>query len=317
MFVAMSASTAEAAELTCSTSTTLEELVTCVRDHMPRGSSGVFAVPSATQIDAWRSVIRAMMGGACSATLPSSLSPLLQRRLVRDSENGRRYCVLIEVADRNGDNIVDRGFGTFIVDAAAERELSHQAPHPISDRGTELQAVTVFKETRSRSFLMAGAHRDASFTESDCQSSSRLSDVAHNVANLFHEAHLALMAHYGSGPWWAIQWHGMAEDTCAAVDVHLSHGVGVPPAEGDKLLALRRSLLASHPGWRVGVPGAGVCSLNATTNVQGRLLNGVSATRVCGTRATTYSGRLTHIEQDPAFRDPESWISAIRTTWPR
>jgi hypothetical protein len=264
----------------------------------------------------WRSVVGAMMRGQCEFALPFSLRQSMRLRRVRDADSGRRYCVLMEVLDGNNDGIVDRGFGTFIVDPVARRELSHHAAHPIADISTEMQAVTIFKETRSRTLLVAGSHRDASLVDSTCQRSFKASDVAHDVTNMFHATYFALSIHYGARPWWAIQWHGMAADTCEAVDVHLSHGVDVVPVEGDKIVALRDNLLDREPDWRIGVPGSGVCSLNATTNVQGRLLNGVPANRVCGTPAATYTGRFMSIEQDPGFRDPDLWISAVIETWP-
>ena len=59
--------------------------------------------------------------------------------------------VLMEVRDANSNGSVDRGWGTFIVNNDAMRELSHQAPHPISDSTTEIQAITIFKENDSRS----------------------------------------------------------------------------------------------------------------------------------------------------------------------
>ncbi|WP_438021403.1 hypothetical protein WMF18_21015 [Sorangium sp. So ce315] len=313
--ILISSRTAMAAQLTCSASATLEDLTVCIRDQMPRRDSGSFVVPSFTQVSAWRSVVRAMIRGTCNTVLPSSLSSFMRIRSLRDAANGRRYCVLMETGDQDEDGFVDRGTGTFIVDAAARRELNHTAPHPISDMRTETEAVTIFKETRSRSLLVAGTHRDASLVVSDCQSSTMLSDVAHNVANMFHATHLELAAHYGPRPWWVISWHGMAEDTCPAVDVHLSHGMDVVPVEGDRALALRNNLRAYHPGWRIGVPGRGMCSLNGTTNVQGRFLNGVPASGVCGSPAARYTGRFVHIEQDPAFRDPDSWIAAVMDTW--
>ncbi|XYH92512.1 hypothetical protein ACMHYB_32125 [Sorangium sp. So ce1128] len=313
--VLMASPTALAADLTCSSSTTLEELAACVRDQMPGKDSGIFVVPSSTQLSAWRSVVRMMMDGRCNIVLPSSLSSFARIRLVRDAANGRSYCVLMEVADRNGDGIVDRGLGTFIVDAAAERELCHAAAHPIADMETEIQAITVFKETRSRSFLMAGAHRDASFADSLCQSSFMSSDAAHNVTNAFHSTHLELASYYGSRPWWSVQWHGMATSTCAE-EVFASHGMDVTPVDGDKILELKRNMLAYKPTWRIGVPGSSDCPLNATTNVQGRLLNGVPASQVCGRPASSYSGRFVHIEQDPGFRDAGDWIDAVRDTWP-
>lgn len=315
-FVLTAPSATKATELTCTSRPTLEQLVACARDHMPRRNSGIFVTPTSVQMSDWRSVARSMLRGSCGFTLPGSLRWFMQLRLVRDAETRRNYCVLMEVLDANNDGYVDRGFGTFIVDPQARRELSHQAAHPIADNATESQAVTIFKETRSRSFLLAGAHRDALPAASSCQSSYMAADAAHNVNTMFHTTYLALADHYQTRPWWVIQWHGMAADTCEAVDVHLSHGMDVVPEEGDKIVELRDNLLDRYPGWRIGVPGSGMCTLNATANVQGRLLNGVPANRVCSTPATSYTGRFVHVEQDPAFRDPDLWISAVIDTWP-
>jgi hypothetical protein len=46
------------------------------------------------------------------------------------------------------------------------------------------------------------------------------------------------------------------------------------------------------------------------------LLNGVPAANVCGTAASSYSGRFLHIEQDPGFRTPSDWVQAVEDTWP-
>lgn len=83
------------------------------------------------------------------------------------------------------------------------------------------------RDTDSRSFLMAGSHRDAT-------------------------------------PVFVIQWHGMAAST----------------------------------SWDVDVPGTNSCGLNATENMQGRLLNGVPAQNVCSVQASTVSQKFIHIEQD-------------------
>lgn len=307
-----------AAELTCPSSATLEELVACIRDQMPGKSSGAFVAPSVAEMSAWRSAASAMMRGDCGFALPYSLSPLVQLRRFRDADNGRSYCVLLETADRNGDGVVDRGFGAFVVDASAERELSHQVSHPVADAGTETQAVTVFKKTRSRTFLLAGAHRDASPDESGFHGFSMSSDAARNTATMFHTTHAEVMSHYGGEPWWAVQWHGMAEDTCARVDVHLSHGVDTPPAAGDKILELRNNLLAREPTWRIGVAGSRTCSLNATSNVQGRLLNSAPAATGWGFNSTAAPAarRFVHIEQHAGFRDPDRWVAAVLATWP-
>lgn len=306
-----------AANLTCSSATTLESLATCIRNQMPGSGSNGFVAPTAAQQTDWRTAVRQMLQGQCSFALPSSLAGIAQVRTFLDAQNGKSYCLLMEVLDANNNGVVDRGWGTFIVDANAARELSHQAPHPISDSTTESQAISVFKGTNSRSYLMAGAHRNANGSSgSSCQSSYGPADAAHNTAVMFHATNAELMAFYGTQPWYAIQWHGMAASTCSTVEAYLSHGRNVVPAATDKIAVLKSNMLVYHPSWKIATPGTGSCSLNATDNTQGRLINGVSASSVCGTAASTYSGKFLHIEQDPNFRTAADWIPAVLDTWP-
>jgi hypothetical protein len=192
--------------------------------------------------------------------------------------------------------------------------LFRSAPHPISDSTTENQAAGVFKGTRSRSYLMAGAHRNANGSSS-CQSSYGAADAAHNVNVMFHATNAELMAHYGAAAWNAIQWHGMAADTCSNVEAYLSHGRNVAPLTTDKIAQLKTKMLQYHPTWKIETPGTGTCSLNATDNTQGRLINGVDPASVCGTSASSYTGTFLHIEQDPGFRTPADWIPAVSDVW--
>jgi hypothetical protein len=307
---------ADAADLTCSSATNLDALATCVRGQMPASGSGGYVAPTAVQQTDWRTVVQQMLGGSCSATLPASLAGIMQRRTFTDASNARSYCLLMEVRDADSNGKVDRGWGTFIVYANASRELSHHAPHPIADSTTENQAIGVFRDTDSRSYLMAGAHRLANSGASSCQSGYGPADAAHNVDNMFQATNAELMAHYGTNDWWAVQWHGMAADTCTAAQVYLSHGRNVLPASGDKIAALKSNLLAHHPTWAVQTTGTGACTLNATDNTQGRLINGVAPAQVCGTAASSYTGRFLHVEQDPGFRAPADWVQAVNDTWP-
>ena len=107
----------------------------------------------------------------------------------------------------------------------------------------------------------------------------------------------------------------MAADTCPNTDVYPSHGRSVTPAASDKIVELRDNALAYHAAGTLICRARG-CSLNATDNTQGRLLNGVAPGSVCGTAATSYSGRFIHIEQDPGFRNPADWIGPVNDTWP-
>jgi Fibronectin type III domain len=313
---AVVSSSAAVADLTCASSMTLESLATCIRNQMPKGGPNRSVAPNATEQADWRAVVNQMLRGSCDFTLPASLSGIMQLRTFTDSGNGRNYCVLMEVRDANSNGAVDRGWGTFIVNNGALRELSQQAPHPISDSTTELQAITIFKETDSRSYLMAGAHENANAANSTCQSSYKEADAAHNTANMFHATNQELSNWYGAASWHAIQWHGMAADTCPNTNVYPSHGVAIKPLETDTISVLRTNLLVHHPTWDVDLPGVGACILDATDNTQGRLINGVPAGSVCDTPASSYTGRFIHIEQDPSFRNPCDWINPIRDSFP-
>ena len=289
------------ADLTCP-SGTLEDLVKCIRDKMPKRESNGYVAPTFAQRADWRIVVNQMLQGSCDFAVPVSLNGMVQRKTFTDTGNGRDYCLLMEVRDQNGDGFVDKGFGTFIVYNKATRQLSHQAVHPIADSGTEKQAVTVFKATDSRSFLMAGAHRNANAARSTCLPSERESDASHNSNTMVQATNEELLAYYGAAPWFAIQWHGMGDETCPDTDVYLSHGRKVS-ADTDKIRDLRRELLEHHPAtpttpaWRVDVPPLrdgepGSCDLNATENMQGRLLNGIAAERVCCTAASSVTPEI-------------------------
>lgn len=310
-----SSGTASAANLTCSSATTLDALATCLRNQIPASGSNGFAAPTVSEQNDWRGVVNQMLNGSCSITLPPSIASIAQVRTFTDSGSGTSYCLLMEVLDANANGKVDRGWGAFMVNPNAVREISHQAPHPISDSTTENQAIGIFGGSDSRSYLMAGAHRLANSGSSSCQSSYAPADAAHNVNNMFHATNLELMAFYGSNDWQAIQWHGMAADTCDAAEVYLSHGRTVSPAAGDKNLELKNTMLGYHPTWDLETPGTGACTLNATDNTQGRLINGVPAASVCGTAASSYNGRFLHIEQDPGFRTPSDWIPSVNEVW--
>jgi hypothetical protein len=225
----------------------------------------------------------------------------------------------MEVLDEDANNTVDRGWGTFMTNPAPVRELNFHISHPVSCTNTEIQGVSLFKLTNGRSYLMAGAHREANGASSPCQSSYAESDAAHNVANLFQPAVEELMSYYdGTGADYAVfQFHAMAPTTCPGVDVYITRGLSLAPEPGDTIRNLKDNLISHHPGWIVTVPGdSPSCTMNGTTNVQGRVLNGVEAGLVCTMAATSSTGRFVYVEQKLAFREASDWIDPILDTWP-
>ncbi len=315
VLVALTAVPASAATVDCAGSADLVRLIACVRDHMREADDG-FVRPSAQQWGDLASVMGAMLAGRTSPALPPSLQGIMTAGPFVDGDNGRTYALLTEVADSDGDGLVDRGFGTFLVDPAAVRELSIAIPHPIYDLDTRVQGIEVFRAVGARSFLMAGTHRNASAQASACQPSYQESDAAHNADLMFLAGTQALIAHYGARRWHQVQFHGLGSSPCPETDVFVSHGeYRVSPAAGDIVHTLRARLLADHPTWRITLDG-GSCTYDGGSNVAGRLIGGVSLGRVCSDDPASRVETFIHIEQKSAFRGSADWIPAILATWP-
>jgi hypothetical protein len=315
LFHRSSGSFVDAATLSCSGATTLDDLSRCIGAQMPQEASNGYFPPTTKEQAAWRSVVRSMLQGTCEPELPARLAGIMQLRTFHDSSNGRSYCVLMEVLDADASGDVDRGWGTFIVDPHARRELHHHAPHPLSDATTERQALAIFRDTESRGYLMAGAHRRANRGWNTCQRAYTAADMAHTTGNMFQATNEELMAFYANASWWVIQWHGMAADDCKAAHVYMTHGRDAAPSISDKIHDLKARLLERHPDWKVELAGSRACGLHGAHNVQGRFLNGVPASDVCRTAADDYSGRFLHIEQDPAFRSFADWVQPVTEVW--
>ena len=320
---------ASAATLDCPASTTLETLVDCISQQMPQSGSNGFVPPTTQQQTEFRAAVNQMLQGQCAFTLGANIAPSMIVRNFTDSGNGRSYCVLMETLDANNNGFVDKGWGTFITYAGAIREMSHHAPHPKfntsttgseGDSYTEREAVRIFMDTSSRSYLMCGARRGANSTSNACQSAYSFADCAHNTNNMFHAANQELAAFYGAQDWLAIQWHGKAVDSCS-MDHFMSIGFDANPPAGSKVLALQSAINAVRPDWSTATPHNDGCSLNATENVQGRMLNGVAAGSVCGTSATAPSQKFMHIEQTVGLlADLDGaalgWSTAINNAFP-
>ncbi|MCI0475764.1 MAG: hypothetical protein L0Y55_05915, partial [Anaerolineales bacterium] len=235
--------------LTCPTATTLEQLVACIINQGPYASGAGYVEPSSTVKTDWQTVVNSMMNGSCDFALPASLAPVMTIKTFTDSGNSRNYCVLYETADTNANGKVDKGWGTFITYNASTKALIIQAPHPVYDMTTETESIIVFKETRARAFLLMGDHRNASST-SACQSGYYISDPAHDVRDVFNPTTVQIKSYFGSTPYWTIQFHGMAADSCST-HVYMSNGFSTLPPSGTKIWQLHDTMHANHPTWSI------------------------------------------------------------------
>ncbi|MEM1094487.1 MAG: hypothetical protein AAGJ10_07775 [Bacteroidota bacterium] len=121
-----------ARDVDCSSETTLEALIDCVKDHMPVEDAQIFRVPNNTEQAAWNTIVTDMMedNGSCSVSLPAALTANFSVFLFTDTSNSRTYCVLLEVTDNDANDVFDYGWGMFIVYHGATRNLSIEVPHP-------------------------------------------------------------------------------------------------------------------------------------------------------------------------------------------
>jgi hypothetical protein len=298
--------------LTCPRARQLESLLRCVVDQSGmRDRSGVYVIPTDAERADFGVAARAMLDGACAQiVLGPTLSGVYRVAGFTDISDGRRYCVLLEVGDVDGNGKIDKGWGTFIVAPGGTRELNIAIAHPLDDARTEDEGLDIFKATGSRTLLLAGSRRDLGGQRS-CPGEGLCpaSDVAHNTDTMFFVVTQQLAAYYGSRDWTQLQFHG--NRSCPETDIHLSYGVRVPFTGVDKLSVLKAALNRHQPDWTVtmfGEPGER-CELDGTTNVEGRFLNPLA------------QQRFVHIEQymDEARtdrRDAENWIPVIRDALP-
>jgi hypothetical protein len=316
------ATPAPASDLSCSQAANLDELIDCVVARMPAASGpDGFAVPDATALDDWRAVNTEMLAGRCEdIALPDRLRPAYVIKTIADA--GANHCVLLEVADADGNGVVDRGWGTFIVRSGPARELNIQAPHAVTDRQTESEAIGVYKGVAARSFLMAGTPRGANQTLSSCQIEAYESDAAHNTVMPFHFTTVAIAEYYArtKTDFNVIQFHGMRDTSCSDIDVYMTNGIDTKPLPSDRLAILRAAFVRQNPKLTVRTPGEPPpCNLVGETNVQGRLLNGVDPGKVCTfplARGVKPSGKFIHIEQKMSVRNASMWVPAISSVWP-
>jgi hypothetical protein len=307
-------------------------------------SDELYRIPTQRDLQEWRRAVEAMLQGdlAGAAQLLGAIVPSYKVVRYTDSstEDPRVDHLLVE-ADLTPTGIVPTvvvGWGTYVFDPAARRELSIQVPHPRADQFTEDQGVDGFWQLRARSLLLAGTHRCASETESACDGVTttcgspaapfRISDPSHGaracdptIANPFQVVHEAVFRIIPQTV--ALQLHGNSADDCADVHVLLSSsGSDFRVADYGNIQRLMQRLMANvDAALNVQAcsspPAKGACNLCGTNNVQGRWTNGSTA-NACRVAAPAKAGeQFIHIEQNRAMRSDDNrqrLIEAISTT---
>ncbi len=165
----------------------LPDLVAEVRTFMPGEASGGYVVPTPEEEEAFRAAARALLAGD-AATAERALAPFagaFEVLEVLDGAGGGRYLAIAEVPGA-ATGLLPRGWGLFLFARTPARDrLVIEAPHPLADRESEMDAAVATSRLRPAAFLLAGAHRYA-----DPKPLSDMAHASHSVFEAVHEAAL-------------------------------------------------------------------------------------------------------------------------------
>ena len=284
------------------------------RPHASPDTLPAFETP-APRISQFRDLLQSLLDRKWAKA--SAQARAMNYLLVRIREAGSTFIVASDDSDTGRDP-------TVVINLNPKRDLVVGAPHVPFEQGTAEQATVLLRDLAGRAAIVSGAHRCASrsFTRCDGRTdvcgtlqSFRDSDVGHNVATLYHAAHVLFAERWRSSI--VMSLHGMSEDDEGVrTSLIVSNGIRAgDPAQRTVATRLRARLTR----W-IMQPGAVVsCNLAADsvhdyrklcglTNVQGRHVNGDS--NACRGDVDAGTGRFIHLEQDPAVRQPYTEKSA-------
>ncbi|KAI8846887.1 hypothetical protein BC829DRAFT_397711 [Chytridium lagenaria] len=256
-----------------------------------------------------------MLANGCPTQVPSDV--------IQDTAVGRNFCVAAETTIDSKSRFT-KGWGVFVVPfGAGEREgagLHLQAPHPIFDGSTDLVAADLFRNVQGfRSLLLATRHRNAYQVDSTCTPNSgySLTDPTHSDGEPFFNFASAILQYQNAttcsdSNCGILQLHGKGANTCSSDTFFLSAGTGVASVYNNNptwhVNRMATALLQSKPvgsNWTAGTPASSSCTLTATRNVVGKIVNGISFAQVCSGTVTSskVTGRFSHIETAQAGRE--------------
>lgn len=219
-------------------------------------------------------------------------------------------------------------WGTYILNRNPLRsQLIIQAPHPVYDSKTGLQAIFCFKNLGARAYFVSGTHRcnnsqftTCSGTTSACSTSDtnyRISDNAHNVLSVFQKTTEVFSV--GLPDTYYVQLHGFAKGDTDPYLI-MSNGTRITPSP-DYVSVLKNELykIDNTLTFKLAHIDLSWSRLIATTNTQGRLLN--NSPTPCTQNAASCSGRFIHIEQEKSKlrNDVFGWLKmyeALSYTFP-
>lgn len=277
-----------------------------------------FLVASDPELADWQAVFALAMNGQWEEAFGDG--DLLGYEVVEflDTVSGETFHLLRERFVPGEVGFTGRGVFAFFEGADVQSDLVIEIPHPIFDADTLEEGALALVEVRPRVLAIAGTHRNNALTLTTCDGTFsggakyRISDVAHHPGNFFHASHRWLESNLPGSR--SVQLHGFC---CPGVfpydaltdDCVISTGIDAPTSPTN-FAQIWRDRIDGQMFLADGVDqttaavfGDDAAVLGATTNLQGRISNGVAPGAECDTEAVSVSGRFFHIEQDPDVRE--------------
>ncbi|KAF7340325.1 Carboxypeptidase [Mycena venus] len=307
---------------------TFEDIISCfdaftVSEGFYTDETYAAAQPNNEELSAWEDLITSLLsvdGNCTSVIVPASIADIYDVSLFTDPA-GPQYCIASET--NSVDGLYAKGWGLVAVPAAQKqimRDIHLAAPHPAFDLFTPEQAGALFKSTGARSLLIAGRSRTANLAPSDCvipasnTTTYYKTDPAHDTAEPFFSASKTIR-----------NWqHANGGCPAQSYTMFLSTGIGRSQASvawytdtvDRPIKRLKTELMKAFPTWNVSLPSDSACSLTATDNVFGRLVNGIPEQLVCTNASTAdlTTGEFIHAEQAIISRGSSAysgWTAAL------
>ena len=264
--------------------------VQTLRNLTFESGSGLYVAPNESQRSAFSAAAESLLEG--NVATAETQAAALDYEVVKftDSVSGNVFYGL-----RETNNSPTKGWGSFYVNLDANHEALIEVPHPRFDTNSWDIAARAYRDSDSRGFLIAGAHRNAN--------GQGTADVAHLEDSVFQEVHEAWIGSGGERTAWSI--HGFDADNHSfptGTDAVLSNGDGSVSQEvvaldaeltEEGFLSFAYNTLDQDDPLNVTVNGSEegttFSSLGGRTNVQ-------------GISSRSLNGRFVHVELEQSIR---------------
>lgn len=302
----------------------LSTYVNSVITNLPGSSGNDYQNPIGTDLTNWGNVILNILQGNYSTAHTQATA--IGYQILEYTDNSVTPNKLYYVLERKSSS--SNHWGIFIFNPNASRpKLMIQSPHPKYDSYTGQQGFYIFKKVNALAFYFSGTHRCNSSIETSCDGTTtvcgasgpyKISDQAHNVSGTLQKTTELLNTNISN--FIVVQVHGFAKDV-GDPDVIMSNGKTSAPTGTDYLVNLKNNLakIDTTLTFKVIHIDSDWTKLTATTNTQGRLINGSSSP--CTDNPVSANGRFLHLEQVlTGLRDNQTnWAklaNAIAMTFP-